>query len=441
MTAGRRTVCLIACLSVAAQTELRGGESTEAMWRCPRTEDGSCIPNPRSFGFYPTRWRKWPGTKTEGEAVATPKPTTTGNVEPNQGPSTGTEELPSNQTEPRTGPGDEPPDMMPSDPTRPPVKPELPPELKSDLPQPPDLESLLPEEGPDETPPKAAPKAPPRTPTPPALPEKKPLPPDEDPFKDDDPLGGEMEGAAGPQSRPSKIATSKTNARPQTNATSADNSAAKNDPPPSGKLTSTAPLYSSHCRKTSLPAANRGKDKVPARPEPKAIPDDEDPFKDEILPGEQMEGADLPPTPPAPTTTGKVQWRPDPRLQPTQRKPAAKPPIVLADALDTREHSTRPQAITATSPARFPASHSNPLRSAASGVLLPGPVTEPDDVVPTANWSPETAAPQAAPTADAEIPSTEVHHSSPRGAACATHQRRVLFGVRIRYVLGGTNGL
>jgi hypothetical protein len=153
---------------------------------------------------------------------------------------------------------------------------------------------------------------------------------------------------------------------------------------------------------TFLPVAPAAKDPTHSRPEPKSIPVNEDPFKDDPLPGDDM-GSAGPPAPPAPTTTGKMRWRPDPRLQQAGRGAEPKNPIILADAQNLRGPSVRPVAITAAS-VKETSSRTNPLRSATSGLVLPGPMAEPDEVIPATNWSPESESTQVQPTAAVATP-------------------------------------
>jgi hypothetical protein len=285
--------------------------------------------------------------------------------------------------------------MMPSDPSRQPSKPELPPELKNDLPQPPDLESLLPEEGPDEMPSPPPPKSqtpksqppksqppkstpPEKTPPPikPAPPEATTIPDDDDPFKDDLLPSEGMGGAKHTPKPPAAINNVKTQSRPAAKTIPANEDPFREEPlPPAG---------------SSSPGKKHS--------EPKAIPSAEDPFKDDPLPGGDPGDSAGPPVPPPAAIGGKMHWRPDPRLQQPGVASANKNPIVLADAQNIRQPSARPQAITATSPKVAP-SRSNPLRSATSGMVLPGPMAEPDEVVPAADWTPEAAPNQAQPAA------------------------------------------
>ena len=208
MIAGRRTVLFIACIWLVADAVLGGDAGADARWRCPYSQDGTCIPNPRSYGYYPTRWRKWPAGKGP-ETVPTPKPVAAETEEPEKE----TEELPAGDdqaTEKEPGATDMQPDeseaipkeTMPSDTDQSPTQPELPSELKSDLPQPPDLENLLPDEGPDEAP------------APPTKRPPKEIPTDDDPFKDDplpsENMGGslattEVDSAGDRRPRPSRL--------------------------------------------------------------------------------------------------------------------------------------------------------------------------------------------------------------------------------------------
>ncbi len=191
MIVGRRIVGLVACVWLAASAAL-GDDEGDARWRCPNTQDGACIPNPRSYGYYPTRWRKWPAAKPAQETIPTPKPTQAESSTP-EAPKEN-EELPPAETNPaatetppeQAQPETTPPESMPEQPQ---TQPELPSELNNELPQPPDLENLLPEEGPEQPP------------APPAKREPKTIPSEDDPFKDD-PLPSEdkMEGAFAPAS-------------------------------------------------------------------------------------------------------------------------------------------------------------------------------------------------------------------------------------------------
>jgi len=38
---------------------------------CPDAADGVCIPNRKTFGFYTTKWRPWPGQRPRAAAEAT----------------------------------------------------------------------------------------------------------------------------------------------------------------------------------------------------------------------------------------------------------------------------------------------------------------------------------------------------------------------------------
>jgi hypothetical protein len=423
MIAGRKIVCLIACIQLAANVELRGNDSIDGHWRCPPTDDGACIPNPKSYGYYPTRWRKWPGSNPGAEVKETPKAAESATSTTKQAPPTGTEELPPGENPPPSGMGDELPDLMPSEPSRS-TKPELAPEVQGDLPQPPDLESLLPEEGPDEVPsppptksqpPKTAPPktAPPKTPTPAARPESK-IPKDEDPFGDDLLPSEDMGGAAHSHAPAASNVTVKTPAppKPKTNPV-------RPTPPKDVAIPSPIkPAIVAPVAPIEPPATN----KTLSPPELKTIPENEDPFRDDPLVPDGDQGASVgPPVPPPAATAGKMHWRPDPRLKQPVRVAEKKNPIVLADAQNVRQPSARPVAFTATSGKAAP-SHTNPLRSATSGMVLPGPMAEPDEVVPAAAWSPEGAAIQAQP-AIAEAPAASAPASNAVDPGASTVRR------------------
>ena len=373
MIDGQRIAFLLALVAMFAPADLRGDETGDAPWHCPKAEDGACIPNPRSFGFYPTRWRKWPSAKPNAEDIGTPKPAKA----ETEGPKTPTEELPTMETQSKSGMDVESPDLMPSDPNRPGTRPELPPELKSDLPQPPDLESLLPESGPDEAPspppstrPPQEPKTAPRD-EPKAAPKAEPkvIPSDEDPFKDDPLPGDDMGGASRQPAAPASNSTGQMHWRP--------------DP----KLKPTAPIAKSEiippiAKSEIIPPVAKSEIAPPVAKSEVILPV----AKSEIAP--PVAKSEVIP----PVAKGEIA---PPVAKSEVLPPIAKSQIVLADAQGAREPKPRPIAVSATSPAKVALSPSNPLRSATSGMILPCPIAEDDEVVPAAAWSPEGAAAQA----------------------------------------------
>jgi hypothetical protein len=142
----------------------------------PCAADGTCTTNRLTYGYYPTRWRKWPipapvvqqRTKQPGRAAAEPE-----KAEP--APRGGTTE----QLEEKKGsPLDDNAPVPPKDSMDTP--PEMPSDIKSDLPQPGerDLPKLLPDV------PGARPELPGLNPPKPNKPS------DDDPFKDEPPLEG-----------------------------------------------------------------------------------------------------------------------------------------------------------------------------------------------------------------------------------------------------------
>ncbi len=354
MTPRRRIARCLAVALLLVPAQLRRSEADQP-WRCPPGE-AACIPNPKAYGFYPTRWRKWPSPPGTEEDKPSKPATAKESTKPED-----TEELPPKQTESGTT-GDESPDLMPSEPSRPGVKPELPPEPKGDLPQPPDLESLLPPSGNDE--PRTAPPPPPRTPptTKPPKDEPKEIPSDEDPFRDD-PLPGDEMGAK-------------------------------------------------HHR--HAPLAARGNGPMQWRPDPRRQPVSATkaakltavaPSRAELSAHAQaLTGSEAAPPPPPPADT---------RLSGSNA--AAKSPIVLADATGARPIIVRPVSLAPNTPNQVAVTRSNPLRPVGSDAVLPSPMGEKEEVVPAGNWSPETAAPAEVVPASAVVPDS----AAPPSAAAA----------------------
>ena len=362
MTQVRRIICYVAIACLALPVNVRAGGPGDAPWTCPKGEESACIPNPKSYGFYPTRWRKWPSAKPNGEEVGPGKP-----AKPEKGAAPAeTEEMPGLDNRINPTPEEETPDLMPSDPNRPGSKSTLPPELKSDLPQPPDLESLLPPSGADE--PQTTP-TPQFNPTPPATPrtppgvkppkdEPKEIPSDEDPFKDDPLMPGET-GATGRRAAP--VAASVPGQM-------------RWRPDPRVKPASAV----AEAKPVTVPAELKP---VTTPVELKSIPP-QDAIKRPV--------AEVEPRPAA---------APAPVALPNPVVPAAapKPPIVLADAAGAREPVSRPGALVANTPGKVVLSRANPLRSATSGMVLPAPMAEAEEVIPVADWTAEPAAPAEAP--------------------------------------------
>jgi hypothetical protein len=59
----------MACLLLATAELQAGDPVAEARWYCPYTPEGDCTPYTRSFGYTPTRWRKWPAATDPGKKV------------------------------------------------------------------------------------------------------------------------------------------------------------------------------------------------------------------------------------------------------------------------------------------------------------------------------------------------------------------------------------
>jgi len=320
MIKGRRIVSLLVVVQFATAVTARAADEAQ-LWRCPYTQGGGCVPNPKTYGYYKTRWRKWPSEATEptpAEPVPAPKPAqpeSTPPATPDAQGGAGSEDLPPKQQRPPFQPNANPaeqqpnttgqqPDAMQSTPADTESEPGLPPELKSDLPQPPDLEKLLPDDGSDDGPPQP-----------------------------------------------------------------------------------------------------------PAR-EPNTIPEEDDPFKDDPLPSDPSSGkSGAMRRQSRPTSETGVRWRPDPRLKLVARSANSKSQVQLADAQTAPKSNSAPN--TAVKPARqaanaMPAvSRSNPLRAQPvaaepEGPVLPTPIAD-DEVVPTADWSPEVA----------KQPATGAWHTNP----------------------------
>jgi|GEM_PF-6954459 len=74
--------CVIAAVATCAVESQAGGPagpSRAEIWRCPYTQDGACVPERSSYGYTPTRWRRWPGAESSmiapgPEAIPAPKP-------------------------------------------------------------------------------------------------------------------------------------------------------------------------------------------------------------------------------------------------------------------------------------------------------------------------------------------------------------------------------
>jgi hypothetical protein len=213
MITGRRIVSLLVLVQVATSVVARGDDELQR-WRCPYTQDGACTPNPKTYGWYKTRWRKWPSDPTEptpAESIPTPTPAKPeSSTKPETKKDAESEELPTQERRPTREPDSNPvdkrptkaeqaPDALETPPANTESDPGLPPELKSDLPQPRNLEKLLPDDGGDE---------------PPQPPGREPsmIPDDEDPFKDD-PLQSEQSGDSSGRSRRQPQSTSQTGVR------------------------------------------------------------------------------------------------------------------------------------------------------------------------------------------------------------------------------------
>ncbi len=67
---------VVACGSMTATDSTAGDPDALARWYAPYTQEGNCAPYTRSYGYTPTRWRKWPTAKgsQEPESVPTPRP-------------------------------------------------------------------------------------------------------------------------------------------------------------------------------------------------------------------------------------------------------------------------------------------------------------------------------------------------------------------------------
>jgi hypothetical protein len=104
-------------LSLCAISSVRGNDECGLHCHGTCTPDGVCTPNRTWFGYYPARWRKWPGTEQVG---------------------TGGELRPPVASTPGTGttPGRPPIRPPVSVPGRPGEEPVLPPEMRTDLSQP-----------------------------------------------------------------------------------------------------------------------------------------------------------------------------------------------------------------------------------------------------------------------------------------------------------------
>ena len=62
MTSGQRIVvaCVVLGWLAPAAYVAQATDPIEARWRCPYSPDGVCVPNKMFYGYYPTRWRRWP---------------------------------------------------------------------------------------------------------------------------------------------------------------------------------------------------------------------------------------------------------------------------------------------------------------------------------------------------------------------------------------------
>jgi hypothetical protein len=141
------TALTIACVW-ATVTDVRAGNPVaEAQWYCPYTPEGNCAPYTRSYGYTPTRWRKWPAVmnaKPAPEAVVTPRAAVPTEAAEDM-PEPDTSHKPGRTTEEQPGPSTDDSDSAPAPPTN--FDPAMPSDLNNDSDVPSaDLDDLFPDE-------------------------------------------------------------------------------------------------------------------------------------------------------------------------------------------------------------------------------------------------------------------------------------------------------
>lgn len=79
-----RTWCVLLATSASSATALGRAPLIDPPTPPPCAADGICYPNTGSWGYYPARWRTWPGTQLEPTPAKSP--TEAGRISPELGP-------------------------------------------------------------------------------------------------------------------------------------------------------------------------------------------------------------------------------------------------------------------------------------------------------------------------------------------------------------------